>query len=477
MSRKRNRTARQRKQSVKRRRDNLAQTQYGFVNPLSGAGTSLDKNSSSFFQPTILFSKNFHETIYVESWAAKKFVDIPVDDMFVKWRQFSDMDNRNIELVERAEVAFDIPGKLSQTLKSATLHGTGLFVILTKEAPPDKPLIISRLRPGDLANIITVDRFDASVVEVSKNPFSLNYSKPEFYRINLKRGTTFTVHHSRVIRFDGIKPTSDNSWQVYNQDWGVASIIPVITEIFQDSNVSKGVSHLVNEASIPVQKIDGFEEALSGSGDEMSLTDRMAETTALRSIYRTLFIDSGDTFERHDITFSGLPDVLDRNAVRLAAAANIPVTRFWGKSAVGLSATGEGDAKDYALQVESDQANKLPVPLSRIDAVLERHLGLNENINYDFVSILDSSETEKTDIFLKKSQAVVPLVNGGIIDEDEARVIIDGDQIAGNLDDLSVGQIEPDEQRKALAEIQASESAQAMAKEAAVRAIQANGVA
>ncbi|MCK5133215.1 MAG: DUF1073 domain-containing protein [Candidatus Sabulitectum sp.] len=456
MSRKRNRTSRQRKQAVKRRRDNLAQTQYGFVNPLSGAGTSLDKNSASFFQPTLLFSKNFHETIYVESWAARKFVDIPVDDMFVKWRQFSDMDNRNIELVERAEVAFDIPGKLSQSLKSSTLYGTGLFVILTKEATPDKPLIVSRLRPGDLANIITVDRFDATVAGVNNNPYSRNYSKPEFYKINLKRGAAFTVHHSRVIRFDGIKPTSDNSWQVYDQSWGVASLIPVITEIFQDSNVSKGVSHLVNEASIPVQKIEGFEDALAGNGDEMSIADRMAETTALRSIYRTVFMDSEDDFSRHDITFAGLPDILDRNAVRLAAAANIPHTRFWGKSAVGLAATGEGDARDYALQIQSSQENKLPVPLSLIDSVLERHLGLPENINYEFVSIIDASETEKTDIFLKKSQAVVPLVNAGIIDEDESRAILDGDQIAGNLDDLSVGQIKPDDQKKALAAAQSA---------------------
>lgn len=472
MSRKRKKSS---KPKARRRRDNSARTQYGFVNPVSGAGTSLDKNSTSFFQPTLLYSKNFHETIYAESWAAKKFVDIPVDDMFVKWRQFSNMDNRNIKLVERAETTFDIPGKLSQALKSGTLYGTGLFVILTKEAPPDKPLIMSRLRPGDLANIITVDRFDATVSGINNNPFSVNYSKPEFYSINLKRGATFKVHHSRVIRFDGIKPTSDNSWQVYDQDWGIASIIPVITEIFQDSNVSKGVSHLVNEASIPVQKIDGFEDALSGDGDEMPLADRMAETTALRSIYRTLFMDAADTFERHDVTFAGLHQILDRNAVRLAAAASIPVTRFWGKSAVGMSATGEGDARDYALQVESDQNNKLPVPLSRIDAVLERHLGLSENIDYEFVSILDSSEAEKTDIFVKKSQAVVPLVNAGIIDEDEAREILDGDQIAGTFDALEVGAINPDPQKKALAVIQSAESAQAMAKEAAVKAIQNNG--
>lgn len=434
-----------------KRRDNFGQTTQGFINPLSGAGTSLDKNSQSFFSPTVLYSKNFHETIYVESWAAGKFVNIPVDDMFVKWRNFSEMNNSDIDLVKSAEIEFDLRGHLSNSMKAGTLYGTGLFIILTKEAPPEKPLIINRIMPGDLANVLSVDRFDATVVGVTKNPFSQNYGKPEFYKINLNMGGSFTVHHSRVIRTDGIKPVTVNSWQSYDKNWGVASLIPVIAEILQDSNVSKGVSHLVNEASIPVQKLEGFEDAISGDGDEMSIADRMAEVTALRSIYRTVFMDSDDTFERHDVTFAGLPDILDRNATRLAAAANIPNTRFWNTSAVGMNATGEGDARNYALTVASNQENKLTVPLQKIDAVLQRHLGLAQPITYEFPSLLDSSEAEKADILLKKSQALVPLVNTAIIDEDEARGILDGDQVIGNLDDVDPDAIIPDLNKKALA--------------------------
>lgn len=441
-----------RKKRTKRKaKDNIGQTQYGLVNPVSGAGTALDKNALSFFNPTRLFSKNFHETMYVESWAAKKFVDIPVDDMFVKWRTFTDMDNEAIELVENAELHFNIQGKLSSAMKAGTLYGTGLFVILTKESTPEKPLIISRLRPGDLANILTVDRFDATVLEKDNNPFSLNYGKPLSYRITLKRGGSFNVHHSRVVRFDGITPTTDNSWQSYDDDWGVASIIPVIGEIFQDSNVAKGVAHLVNEASIPVQKIDGFEEILEGQGDDMSLADRMAKSTELRSIYRTVFMDSEDDFSRHDVTFAGLPDLLDRNAARLSAAADIPQTRFWNTSAIGMNATGEGDARGYALKVASDQNKKLPVPLQKIDAVLERHLGLNQKISYTFGSLLDLSESEQADNLLKKSQAIVPLLNSAIIDEDESRTALDGDPILGQLDILDDDMLVADPQRVALA--------------------------
>lgn len=433
---------RRRRRTTSKKKDSsysgYSQNYGGLINPITGVGTSLDKNSQSFYIPTRLISKNDHETIYIQSWAAAKFIDIPVDDMFVRWREFTDMDSANVKIIEKAEKEFKIKSKLSKSMKSGRLYGTGLFVILTKEATPDKPLNIDRMMPGDLSNIITVDRFDATVVEKENNPFSLNYGLPLLYRITLKYGGSFIAHHSRVIRFDGKSPMTDNSWQAYDQDWGIASIVPVLTEIFQDSNISKGVAHLVNEASVPVQKISDFEDAISGSGDEdsMSLQDRMEQITMLRSIYRTVFMDSEDSLERVAVSFAGLPDLLDRSATRLSAAADIPETRFWSKSIVGMQSTGEGEQRNYALKVASDQENKLPEPLDKIDSVLEKHTGLSEKIKYKFVSIMDISEKDKTEVALKKVQIVAPLVNLGLIDEDEGRAILDGDEIIGNLDDL-----------------------------------------
>lgn len=423
----------------------------GLVNPISGAGTSLDKNSASFFSPTRLTSRNFNETIYVESWAAAKFVDIPVDDMFIKWREFCEMETSNVKLVEQFEERFKLKSKLSKSMKSGRLHGTGLFIILTKDTKPENPLSINRMLPGDLANILTVDRFDSTIVSKENNPFSLNYGKPTAYSINLKNAGNLVVHHSRVIRFDGKTSISDNGWISYDPDWGVASIIPVLTEIFQDSNVSKGVAHLVSESSIKNMKISNFEEALEGSAGEMSLQDRMAMTTALMSIYRTNFMDIEDDFSRTEVNFSGLHEIIDRQATRLAAAADINETRFMSKSISGMNSTGEGEQRSYALKVASDQENQLPEPLEKIDRVIEKHLGLSEKICYKFVSIMDISEKDKIDNALKKSQIVVPLINSGVIDEDEAREIMDGDEILGDFDDLLEPIPGPDENTKSFA--------------------------
>lgn len=454
-------TVRRKKQIRKKHTDNTGYAygngnyRGGLVNPIAGAGTSLDKNNSSFFAPTRINSKNFNEVLYVESWAAAKFVNIPVDDMFLKWREFCDMETKSMEIVQEIEKEFKIKTKLAKSMKNGRLYGAGLFIILTKESSPEMPLNINRMLPGDLANIITVDRFDANVVSKEKNPYSKNYGKPIFYNITMKHGGSFVVHHSRVIRFDGIEPMTDNSWQSYDQDWGVPSIVPVITEIFQDSNVSKGVAHLVNEASIAIQKVSDFEDAISGSDpDTMSIQARMEQTTMLRSIYRTVFMDTEDDFDRREISFGNLPEIMDRNANRLSAAADIPETRFWSKSMSGLNSTGEGEERNYALKVATDQSNILPEPLQKIDAIIQKHAGLPEKICYKFPSILDLSEKDKTDIALKKSQIVVPLVTAGIIDEDEARAIMDNDDILGNFDDMDISTESVDDFKKSLANIQ-----------------------
>ncbi|MCK4814686.1 hypothetical protein KA005_02860, partial [bacterium] len=83
-------------------------TSGGFQNLLTGAGTSLDKTEYSFYLPTRITSKNQLETLYIQSWAAKKFIDIPVDDMFIRWREFTDMENENVELIQQAELDFNI---------------------------------------------------------------------------------------------------------------------------------------------------------------------------------------------------------------------------------------------------------------------------------------------------------------------------------------------------------------------------------
>lgn len=438
------------KKNKKRQRKTDSTTSYGglqsggFQNDLTGAGGLYDKSEYSYFLPTLLTSRQQLETLYVQSWAAKKFIDIPIDDMFLKWRVFSDMTDESVELMEAVEKEFDIQSHLSRGIKAGNLYGTGLVIMLTKEAPPEKPLNVDRMVAGDLLNLLTVDRFDCTVVSKDWDLKSLNYGNPELYKVTLKQGGTLTVHHSRVLRFDGMLPLSQVGWTLYDPDWGVSTIIPVLKEIMTDSGISSNVAHLVAEASIKIQKIEDYASAITGDGDcEISLEERQRQTTLGISNYKTLYMGTDDDFVRTEITFAGLPNILDRSAKRLAAAANIPATRFWGQSPLGLNATGDSDMKNHAIQVDSEKNKKLPEPLNRLDPVLAKHAGVTEPINYDFPSLIDVSESEQADVLVKKLSAITPAAQTGLISEEEARAALDGDPILGNLD-LSGGGLLPE---------------------------------
>ena len=62
--------------------------QGGIQNYKTGMGTGLDSSESSFFRPTRIYSRHQLETLRVQSWAARKFIDIPVDDMLIRWREW-----------------------------------------------------------------------------------------------------------------------------------------------------------------------------------------------------------------------------------------------------------------------------------------------------------------------------------------------------------------------------------------------------
>jgi phage-related protein (TIGR01555 family) len=407
----------------------------GYKNSASGAGGVTDKTAYSYFVATRIDNRQTLETLWIESWAAGIFIDAPIDDMFIRWREFSEMSDQNVEKIQAVEKELQLENRLNRAMKAGRLYGSGFVVMVTKEAPLTKPLNIDRIQPGDLLNLLVFDRFDTTVQGRIRNIASKNYGQPQQYRFTPRDSKAFEVHPSRVLRFDGKTPLSMSGWDAYDQDFGVPELIPVICEIIQDSGVSRGTAHMVDEASIPVQKIPDLKDALAGCSedDELSLADRMQAQTLARSIYGTTYMDKEDELTRVEINFAGLPELLDRSKARLAAAAKIPATRFLGQAPLGLNATGDGDMKNYAVSIGSNQEDQLTDPLFIFDQVAARSAGINEPINYEFPSLIDISDSELADILLKKSQALTPLLQLGLIDRNEGRESLDGDPIIGNL--------------------------------------------
>ena len=141
--------------------------------------------------------------------------------------------------------------------------------------------------------------------------------------------------------------------------------------------------------------------------------------------------DKTEDFERVAVTFTGLPDLLDRMHKRLAAVAGIPATRFLGTSPVGLNATGESDMANYAQHVAAMQNRHLTDPLRTLDMILARHVGLQEPPDYMWPSLFDANPTEEATTAKTHAEALQISIQSGMIDEDEGRESLNGMPVLG----------------------------------------------
>ena len=133
------------------------------------------------------------------------------------------------------------------------------------------------------------------------------------------------------------------------------------------------------------------------------------------------------------IQFGGLADLMDRFHQRLAAAADIPMTRFLAQSPAGMNATGESDLENYYSMVESNRERQLAHNLPILDEVVARDAGLREVPDYEWPSLIETSDKDIAEAALIKVQALREAVDGVLMDEDEARARLDGDDIFGVL--------------------------------------------
>ena len=414
----------------------------GLVNPGTGLGTSLDKGEGNIFVPTRIYWRTPLEILGVQSWVARNALTIPNFDMFLRWREHNGDDESAVAAMKEGEQTAKVETALYNALVAADQYGTGIVAMMTNEDAPDTPLVPERIREGDLAALQWFDRYDISVSPDgrSRDLWDPQFGDPIFYDLHPSHGgVPIRMHHSRILRFDGIRPPTKSGFSSYDQDFGVSVLVPILTSIMQDSAGASAIAHLMQEASIKVLNIAGLRETVAGGGDPNEVTpDEIgAQILNRMSIYRLLMLDEPgrEDFQQKGMgtTFGGLAEIMDMFEARVAAARQIPRTRFLGSPPIGMSATGESDMKNYVMMVEANRARLLRDPLKQLDIVLSRHIGLKEPLEFEYRSLLELSDQEVAEAFKVKAEGWKILVETYAADEDEMREAFNGDPATGEL--------------------------------------------
>ena len=133
-------------------------------NLATGMGTSRDKGIGVDFIPLIL-NEYTADVLYNMCWAAQKMIDIPVDDMFFRGRQWTSENETDAEKMDDAEKILKPTNKLRRAMKAGRLYGTSFLIIYPKDDEIDmtKPLDMKFLEKDWLSNLRVVNRWHCTV--------------------------------------------------------------------------------------------------------------------------------------------------------------------------------------------------------------------------------------------------------------------------------------------------------------------------
>jgi phage-related protein (TIGR01555 family) len=157
----------------------------------------------------------------------------------------------------------------------------------------------------------------------------------------------------------------------------------------------QATAHLMTDAAQGIFKLKGLHSAMSSNRSE-ELLKRMELVDMSRSISRSIMLDAEDEdFRRDSYGFSGVPEILEKMMLRLAAAARLPVSLLMGQAPAGMNATGESDTRFFYDQVRAAQ-EALKAKIERLVKIM--NADESTKVSVEFPALWQMTDREKAEL-------------------------------------------------------------------------------
>lgn len=348
---------------------------------------------------------------------AARIIEVIPDEMLREGFEPTCDDRELAEEIHDASITLNATEVVREGLHTArALGGAGIFLGVDDGGKDlELPLAEDRIRSLDYITLLTPRELWAN--RWYADPTKPKYGEVANYRmvpVGTPPGASIInfpiVDESRIIRVSGVRTTRRHRFSGPQPGWD-ASILNRIVEVLSDfSGAFQGAGILATDFAVPVLKIQGLAELLATEQGQ-SLADRAAGIENARSIARTLILDAeNESYERQTTTITGLPELLDKLMLRLAAAAKMPVSLLMGQAPAGLNATGDSDIRWFYDQISAEQERVVRPVLKRLfDIMLLAKNGpskgkIPENWGLKFNPLWQLTEKEQADVRLVQAQ-------------------------------------------------------------------------
>lgn len=384
----------------------------------SGLGTMRDKAVELEYQ----FPQVAEEQLvaaYRTSWLARKIVDVPAMDSFRAWRTWQ-ATAEEIEKLEAEEKRLQLLQKLMKTYRLARLYGACyLYFDLGDDA--SEPLQLDRVKAGGLRFATVLTHRHLSIGEIEDDPMDSRFGRPRWYGVYGKPGVR--IHPSRVVTLKGSEPDVDMVFRGGGRTVdGESTLLPLVDCVKQFDSAAGNIASLIFEAKVDVIKVKGLLSYISGNpAEEQRLLDRYALAARAKGNNGMLLLDGdSEEYDQKNTSFAALPDIMDRFAQNASGAADIPMTRLYGRSPGGLSSTGDSDLRNYYDRISANQHLEIQPAMHYLDECLIRSaLGRRpEEVHYLWSPLWQIDANERASIGNTTAGMIKTIQETGLIPDE-----------------------------------------------------------
>jgi hypothetical protein len=369
----------------------------GWINTISGLGTERDRRAQYSIQSNTELTDQALETLYNENWLARRIVELLPQQAFRKEPTGIDAAQKKI-WQDLDEHELYTQGVFLQGLFTGRTFGGSVILVGFVHGDPLEPAP----KPGPLSAIAWLDVVPWQMLTVEAKETDANskrFGLPSVLRVtgqHPRNGLRF--HISRCVICEGaaraLPSTATN-----RRPW--LSVLQAVHETLRDYDVSWGsISNLLEESSIGVMKLQGLFKMLA-SKDQSVAQARMQVMAQSKSMVHTLFLDAdgNESFDRTEVSFAALPQLMQQINLRTSGAAGLPAAKLFGMEPAGLNATGESDIRncyDDAAEYRSRAALKLQKLMS---------WALGKEIKLEWPALWELTDKEKAEARFINAQA------------------------------------------------------------------------
>lgn len=385
-------------------------------------------NNSGYEQ----MADDFTLTNIYKNALARRIVTAPIDDSVKNWIKIKgDTDDKILQYMEtiNVEKAFVEAGYWDR------LYGRScIFVMADDGGKAEDPINLNKL--DSIKGFIVYDKRriieDTSGLLVNDDPNDVNFGKTEYYTITPLNGQPFTVHHSRVLMFDG--ETLPDQERIQNNGAGLSCLNGVVKAIGRNDTAHARALDIIERISQAVMKLNGMSDLLQSEEGTEQVKRRLDLIDMARNLLNTIAVDKDDDFSIHNMSVAGVRELIQEFQQEISGMTSIPVTILFGRSPAGMNATGSADFENYYNLVRRYQRTKQKPALEKLIKLIQhckngptkgKEL---ENWQIEFQPLMQMSEKEQVELAMSKANSnkvkvdtVQALVQAQLMTSEEAR--------------------------------------------------------